>query len=326
MGLRIATFNLENLDVGGGNAPSIAQRIAIMRPQLRRISADILCLQEVNSQKDSAGNRELKALDDLLSGTDYAAFHRETNLTEHNILYSERNLITLSRFPILETHIIRPSDGPRMSYQMSTADPPDTDADKIRWERPMLYTQIDIGNGKRLHLVNVHFKSKLATNIPGQKEDYAWKSVSAWAEGSFISSMKRVGQALQTRMLIDKLFDDFGEDAPIAVVGDFNADIEEVSMKAIIGPVEETGNPAHGPRRMIPCENNIPDTSRYSLIHLGKGAMLDHVFASRGLVQYFAGAEIHNEALPDESGSFRTDAKFPESDHAPVIAQFNING
>ncbi|MGI9295136.1 MAG: hypothetical protein ACR2PS_14240 [Pseudomonadales bacterium] len=38
----------------------------------------------------------------------------------------------------------------------------------------------------------------------------------------------------------------------------------------------------------------------------------------------FQHAEVHNEALPDESGAFRTDVKFPESDHAPVIAQLEI--
>jgi hypothetical protein len=34
--------------------------------------------------------------------------------------------------------------------------------------------------------------------------------------------------------------------------------------------------------------------------------------------------EIHNEYLPDESGAFCTDVKFPESDHAPVVAQFTL--
>jgi hypothetical protein len=48
--MRIATFNLENLDDETGQDPSLATRVAIMRPQLDRIAADILCLQEVHSQ------------------------------------------------------------------------------------------------------------------------------------------------------------------------------------------------------------------------------------------------------------------------------------
>ena len=42
------------------------------------------------------------------------------------------------------------------------------------------------------------------------------------------------------------------------------------------------------------------------------------------MLTYYRGTEIHNEVLPDESGAFRTDVKFPESDHAPVVADFVI--
>lgn len=42
--MRIAMFNLENLDDETGQDPSLATRVAIMRPQLDRIAADILCL------------------------------------------------------------------------------------------------------------------------------------------------------------------------------------------------------------------------------------------------------------------------------------------
>ena len=44
--IRIATFNLENLDDGPGLTPLLADRIRVMRPQLLRVNADILCLQE----------------------------------------------------------------------------------------------------------------------------------------------------------------------------------------------------------------------------------------------------------------------------------------
>jgi endonuclease/exonuclease/phosphatase family metal-dependent hydrolase len=322
--LRIATFNLENLDDRPGLQPPLAERMLILRPQLERVAADIWCLQEINSQV-SAGSRTLAALDQLLSGTPYAGFHRQTTLTTGGQLYEQRNLVILSRFPILSTHIIRDSGGPRPNYQMATASPPDTTANPVEWERPMLYTHIDLGAGRTLHLINVHLKSKLASTIPGQKLDNTtWKTVSAWAEGSFISSMKRVGQALQARLRIDAIFDTHGLDSLVAIAGDFNAEADEVPLKAICGPVEETGNSAHAARLMVPCENHIPDSARYSLLHLGKGQMLDHILVSRALLRYFRDAEIHNEALPDESGAFRQDTKFPESDHAPVVAEFSL--
>jgi endonuclease/exonuclease/phosphatase family metal-dependent hydrolase len=323
--LRIVSFNLENLDDGPNVEPALADRIKIMKPQLQRLHADILCLQEVHSQ-EAGGSRSLAALDQLLAGTEYAGFNRETTLTTNGEFYSERNIVTLSRFPFASpAQIIRESSGPRPSYQIATASPPDTSADPVEWERPMLYTQIKVAAGLDLHLINVHLKSKIASNIPGQKlDDYTWKTVSAWAEGSFISSMKRVGQALQARLLIDDIFDNRGEGSLIAICGDFNSNADEVPLKAICGPVEETGNPKHAPRLMVPCEKNIPESSRFSLLHLGKGEMLDHVIVSRPLLRFFQEAEIHNEALPDESGAFRQDVKFPESDHAPVIAEFEL--
>ena len=83
--------------------------------------------------------------------------------------------------------------------------------------------------------------------------------------------------------------------------------------------------PDHAQRVMVPCERNVPESSRFSLYHLGVGEMLDHIIASRMLFSTFGRAEIHNEALPDESGAFRRDTQFPESDHAPVIAVFDLD-
>ena len=41
--LRIATFNLMNLDDRRDRIPSLEDRIPILRPQLVRLDADILC-------------------------------------------------------------------------------------------------------------------------------------------------------------------------------------------------------------------------------------------------------------------------------------------
>lgn len=49
--------------------------------------------------------------------------------------------------------------------------------------------------------------------------------------GFFISSMKRVGQALEVRMLIEDSFEK-NENFWIVVCGDFNAEFEEVPLDA----------------------------------------------------------------------------------------------
>ena len=44
---------------------------------------------------------------------------------------------------------------------------------------------------------------------------------------------------------------------------------------------------------------------------------------SRRMMASFVNAEIHNELIHDESIAFATDSKFPESDHAPMVAEFD---
>lgn len=322
--LRIATFNLENLDDQPNSKPTLAERIALMRPQLLRLKADILCLQEVNGQEQNGQPRRLLALDKLLATTPYSTYYRVSTVTaDGSQVYDERNLVILSRFEIVAHQQHKPADVPL--YRMITAAPPQSEAEKIQWERPLLQAIIKLDAATSIHVLNVHLKSKIPTDIPGQKiNDYTWKSCAAWAEGAFISSMKRMGQALQTRQLIDALFDS-DENALVAVCGDFNAEADEVPLEAIRGDIENTGNPKLAKRVMVPCERTVPVSSRYSLIHQGRGTMLDHILVSRSLLASYHTTEIHNELLHDESAAFATDEKFPESDHAPVVAEFVLS-
>ena len=321
--VRVATFNLENFDdPGPAGQPTLVQRIALMRPQLERLRADVLCLQEVNTQEVN-GVRTFAALDQLVDGTPYAGFSRAwTTVAAGTMPLDVRNLVTLSRFPISSHRQIKHEITPRPAYRRVTAIPQDVNAIEITWERPILLAAVTPPDGSTLHVLNVHLKSKLPTDIPGQHPNqFLWQSASGWAEGSFISAMKRVGQALEARMLIDSLFDTDPQ-ARIVACGDFNADIDEVPLEAIRGDVENTANPLLISRLMIPCERNIPASARFSLYHHGRPVMLDHVLASRPLLAYWQNSAAHNEVLHDESVAFALDTTFPESDHAPVVAEF----
>jgi hypothetical protein len=49
--VRIATFNLENLDeTNPGDRPSLAERITLIKPQITRLRADVACFQEVQGR------------------------------------------------------------------------------------------------------------------------------------------------------------------------------------------------------------------------------------------------------------------------------------
>lgn len=321
--LRIATFNLENFDDVPGESPTLDQRIAVMRPQLVRLRADVLCLQEVHGQEVASGRR-LLALDRLVAKTEYAAYEVAHTKTTAGQPYDKRNLVVLSRFPIVSVKQLRHEHAPAPTYRKVTANPPEAQASPVTWERPILHVTLRLPDGKDLHVINLHLKSKNPTDVQGQKlSTYVWASAAGHAEGAFISSMKRMGQAVETRILIDRIFD-ADPDARVVACGDFNAEADEVPLVAIRGDVEDHGNSALVRRVMVPCERSIPEPSRFSLYHHGKGNMLDHVLACRALFAHYRGAEVHNEILHDESVAFAGDPKFPESDHAPVVAEFEL--
>jgi hypothetical protein len=106
------------------------------------------------------------------------------------------------------------------------------------------------------------------------------------------------------------------------VCGDFNADLDEVPLEAIRGDVENTGNPALVSRLMIPCERNIPASSRFSPYHQGRLVMLDHILVSRSPLAFWQGQPRTTKSCTTESAAFALDTTFPESDHAPVVAEF----
>lgn len=224
--LRIAMFTLENLDDKPGQKPTLDECIALMRPQLLRLNADILGFQEVNSQEEPRHPRRRLALAKLLANTPYAGYQQVSITTEDGTqVYDERHLVILSRFAIAEHHQYKPDFALAPRYQQVTAKPEESEAKAVTWERPILHAKIKLDHTRVLDIINVHLKSRLPTDIPGQKLDNdTWRTSSGWAEGCFLSSMKRIGQALETRILIDKLFD-ADEDALIVVCGDFKADL-----------------------------------------------------------------------------------------------------
>ena len=318
--MRIATFNVENLDET--TSPTLEERIVILKPQLVRLNADILCLQEIHGQERQGQPRGLWALQALIDGTPYQGFNMTYTETTADEAYDKRNLVILSQYPILETRQIRNEYVEDLMYRRITASPHENEAKEVRWERPVLYAKIGHPQGP-IHLINIHLKSRLPSPVPGQKEGFGYRTISGWAEGYFISSMKRVGQALEIRLMIDEIFDN-EPDARIIVCGDFNSEPGEVPVEAIAGRVENTGNAELGYRQLVPCSKSIPLSSRYTHIHEGHGNLLDHMMISRPLLAHYQSAEIHNEILHDESIAFATDKKYPESDHAPFVVQFSM--
>ena len=328
--LRIATFNLESLDERPDLDPPFAVRTAVLRPQLMRLEADVLCLQEVNGQHPPGGGpRRLLALERLLDETPYAAFERLASSQISGAgahappgkrgVDAVHNLVILSRYPIASSAELRHELVVPPAYRKTTARPSAKKAEAIEWDRPILHAALVLPGGRKLHVVNLHLRAPLAAPVAGQKQDsLTWKSVSGWAEGFFLATVKRAGQALETRLLIDLLFDAEPE-ALIAVCGDFNAEERQTPLRTIRGDPEDTGNPELDSRTLVPLERTLPKSQRFSVLHGEHKEMLDHVLVSQALLEHYRWVEVYNENLADEL----TDTG-PASHHAPLVAEFEL--
>ncbi|MBY0430716.1 MAG: endonuclease/exonuclease/phosphatase family protein, partial [Rhodospirillales bacterium] len=283
--MRIATFNLENLDPHPRAGIDFADRLDVLRPQFLRLRADILCLQEVNASDTSRkGPRILAGLDHLLEGTGYEGYHRVVSLNRDGKRYSDRhNLVILSRYPV-ESH--------RQIWHDLV--PPPQAPEAIEWERPVLHAVLRHPSGKLLHLLNLHLRAPRAAHVEGGKMSRGiWQSVGGWAEGFFRASVKQAGQALEVRLVLEEIFDE-RHDAWVAVCGDFNADDRETTIRTIRGDEEDTGNGHLAHRVLVPVERSLPESQRFSAIHHGRRIMLDHVLVSRPLLAWYRASEVHN--------------------------------
>lgn len=324
--MRLATFNIESLDAPPRAALPLAERMEILRPQLLRTKADVLCLQEVNSQRAPGDSeRSLAALKALLAETPFANFEM---VASHgpgtSVLSDVHNLVTLSRLPImshieLKHTLVKP---PR--HDAITAEPAGTMPETVVFERPALIAELELPSGRRLSVVNIHLRAPLASVVPGQKQSpFSWKTTQGWAEGYYVSSLKRNAQALEIRLALDAMFDADPHHLT-AVCGDFNCQDHETPMRIVQASEDDTGNPHLTARSLIVADRSLPEDRRYSVIHNGRPQMLDHILVTRSLAGYLQDVQIHNEGLTDECAAAGLEHGIPGSSHAALIADFAI--
>ncbi|PPD43587.1 MAG: endonuclease [Methylocystis sp.] len=316
MELRVATFNLENLDWAASHQADFARRRAILLPLLEALRADVLCLQEIGAQKaHKHAPREYLALDRLLAGTPYAGFARATSVRPGGDAPADvHNLAILSRWPIREARQIHHELVPRWSW------PPPRDGDTqpkpilIEWDRPLLYAAIELPSGALLHALNLHLRAPRPAPVPTARGEGSSKSQ---IEGQFVAAQKREGQALEARLFIETLFDS-EPDARIAVCGDFNADEHDAPTRLLRGGDNEL---QQGPRALAPLEERVEAARRYTVLHAGRQKLIDHILASPALSSTWRESEILNGGLPDE---VYAQEPILGSLHAPVAAAFEI--
>lgn len=319
---RLATFNLENLNVSRGHENEFERRIAVLRPTLKEIAADVLCLQEVDAQKISPhGSRQFLALDRLLSGTAYQNYYQATSVRPGSAMPADvHNLVVLSRWPISEQKQLHHDIVAKWRWTPpgeGSSHPPSLE---VEWDRPLLHAKISLPCGAALHVINLHLRAPRAVPIPGGSEIVSYASSRTWAEGQFVAAQRREGQALEARLFVERLFD-HEPNALIAICGDLNSEEHDTPTRLLMGmPDEDSGNASR--RALIPLGARVEKARRFTTVHAKRPVLVDNILASRTLAARCEDVAILNEGLQDE-----VEAKEPilGSLHAPVIASFVLN-
>ncbi len=324
--MRLATFNLESLDLGAKAQVDLETRASVLRPALERLAADILCLQEVNGQH-VAGQQERKlvALDRLLEGTRYESYSRAvTTRPDGHAIADVHNLVTLSRFPIVTQRQVLHDFVPPAKHASLTAGSAKGAHVEICFDRPMLLTQLSLPNGVHLSVINIHLRAPLASAVPGQKTGpFSWRTVGGWAEGFYLSTLKRAAQALELRLLVEQILKQDSAGL-IAAAGDFNAVDYGPTLRLVVAPEEDVGSSELAPHALIVLDRSISADRRWSVLHHGREQMLDHILASRELYGHFRSVEVHNESLGDEALGYGKAIHSAASYHAPLVAEFDF--
>jgi endonuclease/exonuclease/phosphatase family metal-dependent hydrolase len=300
----VATWNLENLYLPGGEfgprdqaaydakLDALAAAIQAMRP-------DVLAVQEVG---DPA------ALDDLAGragGSWNVALSTQPDERRIRVGFLARvaieDVTEFRRFPDRLAPVQLEDDGE---------------------------TTRDMGRGGLavraggIALLTCHLKSKLLS-FPGGR--FNPRDEGERARYAAYALYRRAGEAVTLRAHADALLP-----GAVIVLGDLNDDVQAATTQLLLGPPgSEIGTPGFeqpdrgDPRRLWNLAPLIPGDRRYTRIYRGRRELIDHVLASRSVLDRVTRVDTATTDLPSitEEPAARRDA--PGSDHAPLFVELS---
>jgi endonuclease/exonuclease/phosphatase family metal-dependent hydrolase len=323
---RAMTWNVQNLfEVGAEDGPDTPAEFAAKIDSLAAVIDDlephVLCLQEIGS--DGA----LAALQDALN---HRMQYRALGVPDDRGI----RVAFLSTLVLNDLVDIRPFPAGLLPVQVGDdPDGPDGPQTMNQMGRGALQCTVR-ANSRDVRVISCHLKSKLLT-FPGGR--FNARDEDERARFSAYALYRRASEATTLRARLTAELAGTGRTEAVILAGDMNDEVAAATTLILNGPPgSEIGTqgfeqPDNGDGdRMWNLAPLIPEAERFSRVYRGRPELIDHIFASRFLVEESTLESVRTvmaaslDALPsmdDDAGSRRGE---PGSDHAAVIARFEF--
>lgn len=313
MGFSLATFNVKNLldpDGDPAAAPTAAMwpaKMAWIAGVLAACDADVVGLQEIGS----AG-----LLQQVLDRPEIRG--RYTTPVMGTTDARGIGCALVSRLPILATKVHAAAAIAFPAFR--EGDPPPYGA-RIPLRRGIVQARVQAGGIGAVDVFVAHFKSSRPVRAKDAAgADIAPRSARERSEGVVRSAVWRTAEALHVRGLVDAtLAASASPGMHLAVVGDFNDVLDSIAVRALR---------SEGEGALLDCAASVPSERRFTTLHNGQRAQIDHVLATAGLHARVERAIIRNEDLrehappPVGESDKLPEAPTVDSDHAPLVVRF----
>jgi endonuclease/exonuclease/phosphatase family metal-dependent hydrolase len=139
------------------------------------------------------------------------------------------------------------------------------------------------------------------------------------------------GVAETVRAYANDLLDGHGAERAVVVLGDLNDEPLAATTQILLGPPgSEIGTSgSHQPdqgdaRRLWNLTPMIPAERRFTRVFRSRPELIDHILASHALVSPLPTIDTGDVQLPSITENPVARRKEPASDHAPVVARFDL--
>jgi endonuclease/exonuclease/phosphatase family metal-dependent hydrolase len=348
MPFTVATFNVLDrmepsqlmleLQGGDGSLGEEAQRAAAMAAErlyrakitatagaVRRLDADVIAFQEVQSTRVLDDIRAaLPARDGVATGGYVASLCGP---------HDRRGIAcgVLTRLPV--QNVIHHTEA-NLPFPVFVEGDPQPFAGRLATRRGVLEVVLTLADDTALHVLVVHFKSKLPSEV--QRADgskVAIVTMRDFVEAQVRAEIARLSEALHLRAVIDRRLDE-NPRVQMLVAGDMNDTPESLTVRVVRGDgvlalrsaylqvLSDRAMPLAG-RALHSCLDGFDVARRKTIEWHGIPENIDHLLVSDAMWERFHSVAVHNERLSEFSAALGpVDNGALVSDHSPIVARF----